>query len=72
MSATLPWCPATVVPTAGSPGRPAVGPRPAQDGAALQTTMFRGAEVAYEVIDSLAIYAGDIILGTSAPVLRRR
>ena len=46
------------------PSAPAAG----QDGTALRTTVFRGAEIAYEVIDGLAVYAGDIILGTAAEV----
>ena len=40
----------------------------AQDGAAVRTTIFRGAEIAYEVIDGLAVYQGDIILGTAEEV----
>ena len=43
-------------------------PAPAQDGTALRTTVFQGAEITYEVIDGLAIYEGDIILGTAAEV----
>ena len=43
-------------------------PAAAQDGTALRTTVFRGAEIAYEVIDGLAIYDGDIILGTAEEV----
>ena len=40
----------------------------AQDGAAVRTTIFRGAEIAYEVIDGLAVYGGDVILGTAEEV----
>ena len=43
-------------------------PASAQDGSALRTTVFQEAEIAYEVIDGLAIYEGDIILGTAAEV----
>ena len=39
-----------------------------QDGAAVRTTIFGGAEIAYEVIDGLAVYQGDIILGTAEEV----
>ena len=46
-------------------------PAAAQDGAAVRTTVFRGAEIAYEVIDGLAVYQGDIILGTAAEVAGR-
>lgn len=34
------------------------------DGSRVRTTIFRGAEMPYEVVNGLAVYAGDIILGT--------
>ena len=39
----------------------------AQDGSRVRTTIFRGAEVQYEVVNGLAVY-GDIILGTAEEV----
>ena len=46
----------------------ASAPTAAQDGTELRTTGFLGEEVAYEVIDGLAVYAGDIILGRADEV----
>ena len=43
----------------------------AQDGVAVRTTIFRGAEIPYEIIDEWAVYAGDIILGTAEEAAAR-
>ena len=40
----------------------------AQDGARVRTAVLDGMELPYEVIDGLAVYAGDIILGTAQEV----
>ena len=40
----------------------------AQDGSRIRTTTRFGTELPYEVVDGLAVYAGDIILGTAAEV----
>ena len=37
----------------------------AQDGSRLRTTMLFGMELSYEVVDGLAVHAGDIVLGTA-------
>lgn len=36
-----------------------------QDRNRLRTTMFHDIELPYEIIDGLAIHAGDIVLGTA-------
>ena len=40
----------------------------AQHGSAVQTVMIHGREVPYEIVDGLAVHAGDIILGTAQDV----
>ena len=40
----------------------------AQDGARVRIAMIRGMELPYEVVDGLAVHAGDIILGTAEEV----
>ena len=41
-----------------------------QDGSGVRTALIRGMELPYEVVDGLAIHAGDIILGTAEEVAR--
>ena len=43
----------------------------AQDGTRVRTAMIRGMELPYEIVDGLAVHAGDIILGTAEEVARR-
>ena len=40
----------------------------AQDGSRVRIAMIRGMELPYEVVDGLAVHAGDIILGTTEEV----
>lgn len=40
----------------------------AQDGSRVRTAMLDGRALPYQVIDGLAVYAGDIILGTAEEV----
>ena len=41
----------------------------AQDGSRVRTASIRGMELPYEVVGGLAVYAGDIILGTAEDVI---
>ena len=40
----------------------------AQDGCRARTALIRGMELPYEVVDGLAVYGGDVILGTADEV----